>query len=40
MLAFEKKSKQEREGTSGGDKSYELDDFFEAALKRSLEDLK
>lgn len=40
VLAFEKKSKQEREGTSGGDKSYELDDFFEAALKRSLEDLK
>lgn len=40
VLAFENKSKQEREGTSGGDKSYELDDFFEAALKRSLEDLK
>jgi DnaD/phage-associated family protein len=40
VLAFEKKSKQEREGTSGTDKSYELDDFFEAALKRSLEDLK
>ena len=40
VLAFETNSKQEREGASGGDKSYELDDFFEAALKRSLEDLK
>lgn len=39
VLAFEQKSKQQK-SSGEGDKSYELDDFFEAALKRSLEDLK
>ena len=39
VLAFEQKSKPSKD-SGEGDKSYELDDFFEAALKRSLEDLK
>ena len=39
VLAFEQKSKQQK-NSGEGEKSYELDDFFEAALKRSLEDLK
>ena len=39
VLAFENKSKQEKGAKSGDGKSYELDDFFEAALKRSFEDL-
>lgn len=39
VLAFEQKSKQQK-SSGEGDKSYELDDFFEAALKRSFEDLK
>lgn len=37
ITAFEKAKK---EGKAQGDKSYDLDDFFEAALKRSFEDLK
>ena len=39
VLAFEQKSKPSKD-SGEGEKSYELDDFFEAALKRSLEDLK
>ncbi|MBQ7375659.1 MAG: DnaD domain protein [Clostridia bacterium] len=39
VLAFEQKSKPSKD-SGEGDKSYELDDFFEAALKRSFEDLK
>ena len=37
VIAHEKAKK---EGKPQGDKSYDLDDFFEAALKRSFEDLK
>lgn len=41
ISAYEQKQKAEKEGRKGeGEKSYELDDFFAAALQRSLEDLK
>lgn len=42
VQSFEKEQSKEREKVSAkeGDKSYDLDDFFDAAIKRSFEDLK
>ena len=41
ITAFEEKQKAEKEGRNeNSQKSYEIDDFFEAALQRSFEDLK
>jgi hypothetical protein len=40
VLAFEEKSKPQKRDGNNDTKSYELDDFFEAALQRSFEDLK
>lgn len=41
IAAYEQKQKADKQGAKGeGEKSYELDDFFAAALQRSFEDLK